>query len=172
AINEYYLAGKIKTKEVSESNWHELPRELQNTIYNVTTNAIKTQIEKANKQIKETKIRLGLKTYKGVLIIVNDGVQSYPPAMFVHAIFRLLLHQYSGITSFIFLTANVFVKTREHPMPIQCWISIDMEKDGKMSPALSNNLHEAWKALVTKKTGIPSYKVEMNDVEGFWKAKS
>ena len=172
AIDKFYAEGKIKTKEVNEGNWRGLPKELQETFYDITTNSIQTHVEKANKQIKHTKAQLGLKSYKGVLIIVNDGVESYPPSSFMHAVFRLLVKHYSSITFFIFITANIFVITREHPMPIQMWIGLDMERDGKMDKAFSENLHNAWKGMVSKATGIPSGNVEMNDIEGFWKAKS
>ena len=55
AIDKFYAEGKIKTKEVNEGNWRELPKELQETFYDITTNSIQSHVEKANKQIKHTK---------------------------------------------------------------------------------------------------------------------
>lgn len=172
AIDNFFHDGKIKTKDITEENWRSVPTELQEIFYDITTNSIVNHVKKANQQIKETKVRLQLHDYKGVLIIVNDGVEAYPPSVFMHAVFRLLMKRFSGITFFIFVTANIFAVTREHPMPIQIWFGLDMEKDGKMDKAFCNNLHAAWKGIISRKTGIPSFNVEMNDVEGFWKAKN
>ena len=172
ALDKYFAEGQINTKEVTEENWTGLPKELQNEVYNITTNSIKAHVEKANKQIKETKANLGLETYKGCLIIVNDGVESYPPASFLHATFRLVHTQYSGITYIIFFTANVFAKSQEYPAPLQFWFGLDVEKAGKMEGTFSENLFHAWTGFVSRKTGIPVIKKEMNDAEGFWKARN
>jgi hypothetical protein len=171
-LEKFYAEGKIKRMEITEENWQELPKELQNEVYNITTNSIKGHVEKANKQIKETKANLGLESYKGCLIIVNDGVQSYPPASFLHAIFRLVQNHYSGITYTIFFTANVFARSREHPAPLQFWLGLDVEKAGKMDDVFSESLFLSWTNCVARKTGIPAIKKEMNDAEGFWKARN
>ena len=172
ALERFYLEGKIKTKEITEDNWQGLPKELHNEVYNITTNSIKGHVEKANKQIKETKANLGLESYKGCLIIVNDGVESYPPASFLHATFRLVHTHYSGISYIIFFTANILAKSREHPAPLQFWLGLDVEKAGKMGDAFSENLFHAWTGFVSRKTGMPAVKKEMNDAEGFWKARN
>lgn len=172
AVDRFYSEGKIASTIINEANWRGLPKDLQEIVYDITTHSIKAHVAKANRQIKETKQNLNLPNYKGALIIVNDGVESYPPATFLQSVFRLVNKEFSGITFFIFFTANIFVITREHPMPILTWIGIDMEKDGKMDVAFSNNLHQAWKAIVSQRTGIRAGNVEMNDIEGFWKAKN
>lgn len=169
-LNTFYSAGRIKTKELSQENWASLPKELQDGVYDITTHSIKAQIAKANKQIKETKLALGLNSYQGVLIIVNDGVHSFPPASFVHAAFRLIRKEFSGITAFIFFTVNVYALSREHPVPMLYWLSIDMEKQGILDKTFSNNLFNAWKGTIRHKTGIRSYDRDLNDMEGFWKA--
>jgi hypothetical protein len=171
-LDRFHAEGKIKTKEVNEANWRGLPTELQNEVYDITTHSIKGQIAKANKQIKETKAKLGLGSYKGCMIIVNDGVASFPPAAFVHSAFRLIRKGFSGISFLIFFTANVTALSRENPMPLHYWVGMDMEKEGKMDTAFSDNLYAAWRSLVGRKTGLPAYTVEMNDVEGFWKARN
>jgi len=171
-VNRYYTDGKIKEKTITEENWPSLPKEFQNEIYNITSDSIKVHIEKANRQIKETKTNLGLDNYKGCLILVNDGVQSFPPVTFLWVAFRLILHRYSGITYIITFPANVYAKSRESPAPVQYWLGLDVEKAGKMESAFSNNLFLAWTGFVAHKTGIPAIRREFNDVEGFWKARN
>jgi hypothetical protein len=171
-LERYYAEAKIKEKQITEENWPDLPKELQNEVYNITTDSIKVHIEKANKQIKATKANLGLESYKGCLILVNDGFESLPPATFSWAAFRLIQHQYSGITYIITFPANVFAKSREHPVPIQYWSGIDVEKAGIMEGSFSDNLNDAWMKFVAHKTGIPAIRREFKDVEGFWKARN
>lgn len=171
-LEKFYAEGKIKEKAITEENWRDLPTQLQNEVYNTTTNSIKGHVEKANKQIKETKAHLGLESYKGCLIIVNDGVTSYPPASFLHAVFRLVKERHSGITYIIFFTANVYANSREYPAPLQFWLGLDVEKAGKMGDAFSESLFQSWTNYVARKTGIPAIKKEMNDAEGFWKARN
>ena len=171
-IEQYYAEGKIREKQITEENWPGLPKEFQNDIYNTTTDSIKVHIEKANKQIKATKENLGLESYKGCLILVNDGVESFPPVTFLWAAFRLIQHQYSGITYIITFPANVYAKSREHPAPIQYWLGLDVEKAGKMEGTFSENLFHAWTGFIAHKTGIPAIRREFNDVEGFWKARN
>jgi len=171
-IQKYRTDGKIQVKEITEENWPTLPKEFHNEIYNITTDSIKVHVEKANRQIKETKANLRLESYKGCLILVNDGVESYPPVSFLHAAFRLILHHYSAITYIITFPANVFARSREYPRPIQYWLGLDVEKQGKMDGRFSESLFRAWTAFLTQKTGIPAHVQEMNDVEGFWKARN
>lgn len=171
-LEKYHAAGKIKEKQITEENWPSLPKEFHNEIYNITSNSIKAHVEKANKQIKATKANLGLESYKGCLIVVNDGVESFPPVTFLWAAFRLILHQFSGITYIITFPANVFAKSREHPVPVQYWLGLDVEKAGKMEGAFSDDLFYAWTNFLAHKTGIPAIRREFNDVEGFWKARN
>jgi hypothetical protein len=171
-LEKYHAQDKIKEKEITEENWPGLPKELQNEVYNITGNSIKAHIEKANKQIKATKTNLGLESYKGCLILVNDGVESFPPVAFMWAALRLIMHQYSGISYVITFPANVFAKSREFPVPVQYWLGTDVEKQGKMEGPFCENLFYAWTAFVTHKTGIPAVRREFNDVEGFWKARN
>jgi hypothetical protein len=171
-VDKFYNEGKIKTKNINEENWPRLPKELTESIYEITTQSVEGQIKKANQQIKDTKIKLRLNTYKGVLIIVNDGVESYPPAAFHYAIFRLLRRKFSGITFFIYFTANVVAKHGDFLHPMNYWIGQDMEKDGKMDAALSTSLHKAWAGLLARKCGLESATFELTDMEAYWKARN
>jgi acetolactate synthase small subunit len=171
-LEKYYADAKIKEKQITEENWPGLAKEFQNEIYNITTDSIKVHIEMANKQIKTTKEILRLESYKGCLILVNDGVESFQPVTFLWAAFRLILHQYSGITYIITFPANVFAKSRKQPAPVQYWLGLDVEKAGKREGPFCEKLFHAWTGFAAHKTGIPAIGREFNDVEGFWKARN
>lgn len=172
-LDEYFAAGKIATTEITEQNWPTLPKELHNEIYNITTNSIKNHVEKANRQIRETKEKLGLTDYKGCLIIANNGVVSYPPATFCWGLVRLLMHHFSSIDCFIFFSANILGRTREHPVPLHFWLPTDMQRNNmNMDMTFASRLFESWKSIIRMKTGMPEFTVGMNDPEGFWKARN
>lgn len=170
-VDEWYNDGKIKTKKINESTWLELPKELQNRIYEITTKSVRRRIQKANVQIRETKKELRLTEYNGLLILANDGIISLPPAAFIHATHLALQRDFSEISYFIYLTANLFTGLRETPMPTLFWIGFDMQKGPKMDVNFTDRLGRNWRRLVCRKTGIPGFEQEMHDIEGFWKAR-
>ena len=170
-INEWHGAGKIKNTHIDESNWREFPVDFQNRIYELTTRSIKKRIQKANLQIRETKRELKLDEYNGLVILANDGIVSLSPPAFIHAAHHVLLRDFSEVKYFIYMTANLFTRLRESPMPTLFWIGYDTQKGPKMDEAFINRLGDCWRGLVCRKTGIPGFCQEMHDVEGFWKAR-
>lgn len=174
AIDRFYTEGKIKTKEINEETWPSFPVELHNAIYEITTNSIQGRIRKAKKQISETKERLGLNDYTGMLIIVNDGLFSFPPSAFVHATLKLVSPYVSQINCFIFTTANVFAKVKDVPNPVLFWLPMQMEKPGKVDEIFIDQLRVAWQGMVCRKMGAQTMDYEMKDadMEAFWKARN
>jgi hypothetical protein len=135
---------------------------------------LKKRIQKANKQIRETKTMLNLKDYRGVLFIANDGNLMLPPAGTIHAIQLSLQRDFREIRHFVFFTAKLYIQIKGSDQPVLCWISFDMEND-KSSPAedLYDDLRRRWVARHQEVTGIPSITHELSDddMEGFWFAK-
>jgi hypothetical protein len=174
AVDRFYAEGKIKTKDINEDNWPAFPAELQNMIYDITSTSLRNSVKKANLQIRETKAKLGLNTYTGMLIIVNDGVTSFPPAAFVHATLRVLERHFSEINCFIFTAANVFSKLKGMPWPTLFWIPMQMEKPGNIDEGFINRLRIAWQGIVNRKIGAYAIEHQMRDedMEAFWKAKN
>jgi len=170
-VEEYYTAGEIRTRKIDESNWSELPRELQTRIYEITTRSIKKRIHKADIQICETKRELNLDQYHGLLVLANDGIVSLPPAAFIHAALLALRHSFREINYLIYLTANLFTALRETPMPTLFWIGVDLQKGQKMDVNFTDRLGRNWRRFVCRKTGIPGVEQELLDIEGFWNAR-
>ena len=169
-VAEWYDQGKISTTKIDEESWRNMPMELQNKIYEIGTKSIKRRIQKANAQIRETKRELRLDDYHGLVILANDGIYSLGPAAFIHAAHQALRCDFSEIKYFIYFTANIFTKLRETPVPSLFWIGFDMQRGPKMDSHFTDRLGRDWRLLVCKKTGMPSYDQELNDIEGFWHA--
>ena len=173
-IDKYHAEGKILTKEITEETWRGLPQELQNDIYTITTHSIRARINKANQQIRETKAKLGMDEYSGMLIIANDGLESIPPPAFVHAIARHLNNHCREIDLFIFLTANIYAKFEDQPMPAAVWFPMAMDKPAKIGETLINQLRISWQRMVCKKLGATPFDFQMKDEDmgAFWKARN
>ena len=168
---EWYGAGKTKTPIMDESSWRDMPKELQTRVIEISTKSIRRRIQKANRQIRETKEALRLKDYSGLVILANDGIESLSPAAFIHAAQHSLSRNFSEIQYFIYMTANLFTNLRETPMPTLFWIGFDMEKGEKMDAPFVDRLGRNWRRLVCRKTGIPGFEQELQDMEGFWHAQ-
>lgn len=155
----------------SSFNSRSLPAACQADMYDVMGKPIKRRIQKANKQIRETKVALGLSDYRGVLFIANDGNFMFPPAAMIHSIQLSLHRDFREIRHFIFFTANMYLAVRGIGRPVLCWISFDMDND-KSSPAeaLYDQLYQHWIRRHEEITGIRADPAELRDedMEGFW----
>ncbi len=174
AIDRFYAEGRISTKEFNEETWPKFPKELQNEVYNITTNAIRERVAKANRQIRETREKLGLSSFSCLLLIANDGIISLPPAAFIHSVVRLLMNHFSEIDCFIFFTANVFSAIRGVPMPVVHWFPMSMHKPAKIDEHFLNCLRLSWGRKCFAKMGVQAFDHQMHDsdMEAFWKARN
>lgn len=148
-----------------------LPEICQTEMYRVTGRPIRRRIQKANKQIRDTKAALGLPDYRGVLFIANDGNFMFPPAATIHAVQLSLQRDFREIRHFVFFTANMYLAMKGKDRPVLCWISFDMDNN-KSGPAeqLYEDLHTRWMRRHCEVTGIPVEVAELSDadMEGFW----
>ncbi|QTN32268.1 hypothetical protein HZ994_07965 [Akkermansiaceae bacterium] len=167
-IADWHDQGKIQTKQRDKESWRKMPQELQTKIYEISTKSIKRRIQKANAQIRETKRELGLDNYLGMVILANDGIYSHGPAAFINAAMVALKRDFSEIDYVIFFTANLFTRLKETPEPALIWIGIDLQRGAKIDGQFIDRLGRDWRLLVCKKTGLPGFDQELNDMEGFW----
>jgi hypothetical protein len=170
-INDYYERGLITSKEINEKNWSNWPQELQTKIYSATTRSIKKRVHKADIQIRETKKELRLDGYHGIVALANDGIVSVPPAAFIHATQLVLRHYFTEVQYFIFFTANLYTAMPGELYPALFWIGLDLQRGPQMDTRFTDRLGHIFKRIASAKTGIPSLEQELEDIEGFWKAK-
>jgi hypothetical protein len=163
--------GLVKGRTPPSINSRALPSRCQSEMYDVLGKPIRRRIQKANKQIRETKAALRLGDYRGVLFIVNDGNFMFPPAATIHAVQLALDRDFREIRHFVFFTANMYLAVRGIDRPILSWISFDMDND-KCGPAeaLYERLHQHWTHRHEEITGVRADVTELkdSDMEGFW----
>lgn len=156
----------------NESEWKSLPKNIQNEIYEIRTRTIKKRAQKANIQIRQTKAKLSLPDYTGILIIVNDGITSLSPPAFIHATQLALKRDFKEIRHFIFLTLNIFSFQRQTGLPTLFWICFDMEDGTPVNTTFMDFLGKTWRNHCSKLLNLPINEEELEDIEGFWRSKN
>lgn len=174
-INEYFTAGKINTKTITEESWKSFPNDFQVKFSEIFSHSIRARVKKANIQIRETKKHLRLNSYAGMLIIANDGLVSMPPAAFIETTIRTITNnKRQFIDSFIYLTVNLFATIEDTPLPTVFWMPFSMKEPSKVSEAFLNQLRTAWQNKINKKMGIThsfGHEIKDEDMGKFWQAR-
>jgi len=103
-------------------------------------------INKANRQIKQTKAELGLPDYRGVLICVNDNFRGAPPGLVAGLIGHILSGtSYKSTTAVIYQT-NHYVELEELPYAALLWAPMYSDEAGPDLVEFINDLGRKWRA--------------------------
>ncbi|WP_309398411.1 hypothetical protein [Cerasicoccus maritimus] len=94
-----YGTFKLSTKD--------LPRQCQDEIYKVFQKPIHRRIDKANKQIRQTKKHLSYPSAKGLLLLVNEGNYALEIDALAHAVDKILDNGFSSIDNVLIFTVNL-----------------------------------------------------------------
>lgn len=117
-------------------------------------------INKANRQIRETKSELGLPDHRGVLICVNDGFRGIPPGLVIGLIGHIMSGtSYKSITAVIYQT-NHYVELEELPFAALLWSPMYADAAGEDLVDFVNDLGRRWRAYAATKEGAPEYSEE------------
>lgn len=117
-------------------------------------------INKANRQIKETKAELGLPDHRGVLICVNDGFRGVPPSLVIGLIGHILSGtSYKSITAVIYQT-NHYVELDELPYAALLWSPMYADAAGQDLVDFVNDLGRKWRAYSASIEGPPDFSEE------------
>ncbi|KAA8561304.1 hypothetical protein FX985_01356 [Pseudomonas extremaustralis] len=124
-------------------------------------------LKKANSQIKETKKHFKIGDPTGILVFVNDGFTALEPH-FVQAIAEdLLVHSYSSIDCFLYITVNRYVEVDGSDVPRLLWIP---KYSGRVPVTLSafiNDLGRSWYAFLETKIGpftVPTEEIKAGPI--------
>lgn len=140
----------------------------QTEMYRELGKPLKRRIQKANKQIRETKIALELPDYRGVLFIANNGNFLFGPAAMIHCIQMALQREFREIRNFVFFTANMHSVMKGVDRPVLFWIPFDMQSDAAIPEKFFRTLYEKWISRHIEVTGLHADATEMEDMEAFW----
>jgi hypothetical protein len=103
-------------------------------------------INKANRQIKETKVELDLHDHRGILICVNDGFRGLPPGRVTGLIGYILSGtSYKSTTAVIYQT-NHYVELVEVPYAALLWAPMYADEAGTDLVEFVNDLGRKWRS--------------------------
>lgn len=166
-------AGKVTEYSVHDAYWRDIPKALQTQIYKILSRPIVKRIQKANRQIRETKSRLNLDDHRGLLLLVNDGKMSFSPAATIHAVQLALQGDFSQIREFVFFTVNLFSNMEGCPAPALYWFHFHMDEARPEVTALVDKLGQAWRKHHCSLLGKIGFASEIPDqsMEAFWHSR-
>lgn len=117
-------------------------------------------VNKANRQIKETKQELGLVGWRGIIIIVNDGFRGLPPGFVMGLIASILDGKsYSSTDGFIYQT-NHYVELPDNPYAVLLWAPLYDPKADDDLVDFVNELGRNWRIFSEAKDGPYDYSGE------------
>lgn len=94
-------------------------------LFSILRVPIRRIIEKANRQIKETKLVLKLANHRGIVFLVNDEFRSAPPSIVMGIIQSILQEKerYRSVDGVVYLT-NHYVELSENDLANLLWVPI------------------------------------------------
>ena len=118
--------GNFYGHHIIQSN--SLPERCQQELIDLYKPNLQKRILKANKQIKETKMLLGLKEAKGVLLVANDGNYALEADAALYLIGRILGTSCHSINSVVYFTANMYTSNPSTTLPALVWANVSRKQ--------------------------------------------
>ncbi|MCA2625759.1 hypothetical protein ACQY1Y_09960 [Microcystis ichthyoblabe FBCC-A1114] len=155
-MHSWITEGLLRQEHIKDGRFQidDLPRQCAVDVFKVFSSPTKEAVEKANKQIKETKKYFRLPDAKGLLILANDGNYSIPPNFMMYILGNLLASRYTSIDSFIFFTPNMRAYAPQIDRQFNVWIS------GRTRPSsnavesdLLHHIQQSWVSFLERKFG-------------------
>lgn len=155
-MNRWAREGLLRPEHVEDGRFRtdDLPRECGLEVYKLFYGPVKEAVEKANKQIKETKKYFNLPDAKGLLILANDGNYSLSPKLSMQILGWLLPNRYTGIDSFIYFTPNMRLAAPQYDRQVHVWISGPSRPSANaVGPEYLRQICKGWTSFLERRTG-------------------
>ena len=110
-------------------------------------------LKKANRQIRETKEHFNTPTATGVLFFVNDGFTHIGPDLIQALASQLLVHSYSSIDSFVYVTVNRYVAISGSDVPRLMWATAYSDRADDSLVEFIDDLGRKWFRFLEGKIG-------------------
>lgn len=130
------------------------PEKYKKELIELYRKPIRRVMEKANKQIRETKKYLNKKDAHGLLILANDGHTALDPNHVMWILNETFNRDgFSSINSILFFTVNLIAEHPDINKNLLVWISSDRTQENKCHPQLLTRLQNKWFKRVNELTG-------------------
>jgi hypothetical protein len=139
-----------------------LPVQCQRDFFQLIRKPIRRAIEKANKQIRETKIHLNLPEAKGLLLFANDGCWSLESDAVVYLLDISLGDRFGSIHSLVYLTVNMPARLPDVDRDVLIWLQGVRKGIEPVNRAFLQKLASGWTEFYGRVIGedIPRFIVD------------
>jgi hypothetical protein len=120
------------------------PKEFQRDLYCIIAKPIRWHVEKANRQIRETKNALSRSTAHGLLLLANDGNFRLEPDQLMYALDLTLGDRFSSIDSVIVFTENMLTTTRGFDLHIAPIVPASRKGHAELSKSFFDRFVTGW----------------------------
>ncbi|WP_226468593.1 hypothetical protein [Luteimonas panaciterrae] len=145
------LAGRISDAHLEKKL--PLPMDVHRDFMHLLRKPLKRILEKANKQIKETRHHLGFKDHQGVVMLVADGLLTVAPQYLIGLLAEILLHDYSGIDCLVILTVNEYVDIPGDDFARLLWVPTYADSAPEPLVGFIDNLGRQWFSRLQELSG-------------------
>jgi len=132
---------------------NELPQQCARELVSVASRPLQRIIEKANRQIRQTKETLNLPSYKGLLLLANDGNYANPPPTLNQLIGGVLSKGFTSIDCYVLFTVNVTAQVPGIDIPCTLWMPSFRSEADSISPDVMASLRDDWTLFQEQITG-------------------
>lgn len=139
------------------------PKWFQHEFVRLSRPPISRILKKANRQLKETKKHFGISSSTGVLLFVNDGFTSLAPEIVRDVACDLLVHSYSSIDCFVYLTVNRYVALPNSNEPKLIWNPTYSDRVDDSLVNFIDELGRRWFNFLESKIGSFTSRTETQD---------
>jgi hypothetical protein len=127
--------------------------ECQRDLLALFAKPLKTQIRKANAQIKSTIEEFDIPTAQGLLIVANDGNYALEADAALYLIGKILGQEHHRINSVIYFTANLYVNTPLTAEPSLLWVHANRPGVLAVNPTFIDALFSHWRRHLARIIG-------------------
>jgi hypothetical protein len=120
-------------------------------------------INKANRQIKETKTEINCIDYYGLIICVNDGFKNVPPDIIMYMLGSILNGGYFSNTQSIVYLTNHYIEIPSNPYAVLYWSAVYKNNAPDEIVAFVDDLGRKWHDFTEKLIGPFEFRGETPD---------
>lgn len=150
----------------------EQPKEYIGDLLRLFRPALSRILNKANKQLKQTKRELNLPNTPGILLLINDDFLSLEPRFIMRIICENLSHSYSSIDAFVYLTLNHYVDIPGNNDANLLWSPVYSKRSPDSLTGFVNKLGRQWFQFLETETGEFDNRIVTDDPASILQAKA
>ena len=147
----FQLLGKVSNEDLETGR--DVPGEVRRPFLNLLKKPLKRILKKANRQIRQTRARLGRDHDSGLVLVVIDGMLTVSPKYIIGLISEILIHDYSSISAFVVLTVNEYVSLQGDDVARLLWVPTYHEAAPNSLVDFVDELGRKWFAFLELKVG-------------------